>query len=305
MAMLLLAALSGALTASPPPPPPGSPAAPLVVTTAWLADHLHDKGLLLFQIGDRATRALYDSTHIPGAQFLAPLSEFSTPRVEGALNLELPSVAVLDSVFESKGISDDSRIVLYFAREYFSPTSRAFFTLEYMGLAGRVSILDGGLEAWRKEGRPVTDVVPVVAAGHFTPHPNPELVADAAFVRAHLEDKAVRIVDARDTSFYNGRETHQGRNGHIPGAASLYFGRVVDSSGKFLSPIQLKALFNDAGVQPGQTVVTYCHIGQQASFVWFAARYLGFNAKLYDGSFQDWAARTELPVVNPGAPKPE
>jgi thiosulfate/3-mercaptopyruvate sulfurtransferase len=106
-------------------------------------------------------------------------------------------------------------------------------------------------------------------------------------------------VDARDTSFYNGRETRQGRNGHIPGAASLYFGRIVDSSGKFLSPVQLKAVFTESGVQQGQTVVTYCHIGQQASFVWFAARYLGFPARLYDGSFQDWALRKELPVVGP------
>jgi thiosulfate/3-mercaptopyruvate sulfurtransferase len=286
-------------------PPQARPALPPVVTTAWLADHLHDKGLLLFQIGDPRTRPLYDSTHIPGAQFLAPLVEFSKPRVPGTLNLELPAVEVLDSTFESKGISDDSRIVLYFAQEYFSPTSRAFFTLEYMGLAGRVAILDGGLEAWRKEGRPVSSEAPVVTAGHFTPHPHPELVADADFVKAHLEDKAVRIVDARDTSFYNGAETRQGRNGHIPGAASLYFGRVVDSTGKFLPPAQLKVLFTEAGVKDGQTVITYCHIGQQASFVWFAARYLGFPAKLYDGSFQDWAARTELPVVNPAAPRPE
>ena len=300
MTILLLATLAGVS----PPAATSAPALPPVVTTAWLADHLHDKGLLLFQIGDRATRALYDSTHIPGAQFLAPLSEFSTPRIEGNLLLELPSVATLDSVFESKGISDDSRIVLYFAREYFSPTSRAFFTLEYMGLGGRVAILDGGLEAWRTEGRPVTTEVPAITPGHFTPHPHPELVADAGYVKAHLEDPKVRIVDARDTSFYNGRETHQGRNGHIQGAASLYFGSVVDSTGKFLSPAQLRTLFTSAGIAPGQSVVTYCHIGQQASFLWFAARYLGFTARLYDGSFQDWAAHPELPVVNP-AQKPE
>src|ERR1043166_9200665 len=105
-------------------PPVATPATPIVVSTAWLADHLHDKGLVIFQIGDRATSAVYDSVHIPGARFLAPLSEFSTPRVEGTLNLELPSVAVLDSVLEAKGISDASRIVLYNAKQYFSPTDR-------------------------------------------------------------------------------------------------------------------------------------------------------------------------------------
>ena len=300
MLPLLLAALAPVSAA----PPVALPATPIVVSTAWLADHLHDKGLVIFQIGDRATRAVYDSVHIPGAQFLAPLSEFSTPRTEGALVLELPSVAVLDSVLEAKGISDDSRIVLYNAKQYFSPTSRAYFTLEYMGLGGRVSILDGGLEAWQAEGRATTAEVPAVTAGHFTPHPHPELVADAQFVKAHLGDNGVRILDARDTSFYNGRDTHQGRNGHIPGAASLPFTTVVDSAGKFLEPARLRAVFAQAGVKDGQTVVTYCHIGQQASLVWFAARYLGFAAKLYDGSFQDWAGRAELPVVNPAA-KPE
>ena len=301
MSLFVLVTLSGALS----PAPPAVAAEPLVVSTAWLAAHLHDKDLVLFQIGDRATRPVYDSAHIAGAQFLAPLSDFSRPRVEGALSLELPGVETLDSVLEAKGISNNSRIVLYFAREYFSPTSRAVFTLEYMGLAGRVSILDGGLEAWKAEGRPVTAEVPVVTPGHFTPRPHPELVADAEYVKSHLEDKAVRIVDARDTVFYNGTRASQGGNGHIPGAASLYFGRVVDSTGKFLNPVQLKALFAEAGVRPGQTVVTYCHIGQQASFVWFAARYLGYTAKLYDGSFQDWVAHSEFPVVNPAAPKPE
>src|SRR4026209_580236 len=301
MTLLFLTALSGVLAAL----RPRTAADPLVVSTTWLAEHLDDQHLILFHLGDRRLRPPHDPAHIAGAHVLAPLSEFSTPRVEGALVLELPSVETPDSVLESKGVSNDSHIVLYFARQYFSPTSRAVFTLEYMGLAGRVSILDGGLEAWKAEGRPVTAEVPAVSPGHFTPHPHPELVANADYVKGHLEDKAVRIVDARDTAFYNGHETRQGRNGHIPGAASLYFGRVVGSNGKFLSPAQLKAVFADAGVQPGQTVVTYCHIGQQASFVWFAARYLGYNAKLYDGPLHGRASPAALPGVNPTAPKPE
>jgi thiosulfate/3-mercaptopyruvate sulfurtransferase len=296
--MLLL--VLAAVTASPPAPRASEP---LLVTTSWLAEHLKDRGLVIFQIGDRASRPAYDEGHIPGAQFLAPLSEFSTPRVEGTLLLELPSAAVLDSVLEAKGISNDSRIVLYWAQEYYSPTSRALFTLEYAGLAGRVSILDGGLETWKQEGRPVSTELPSVAPGHFTVRPNPAMVADAEYVQAHLEDPKVRIVDARDTVFYQGTSKNPKSNGHIPGAATVYFGTMVDSS-RVRTPAVLRSEFAAAGIKEGQTVVTYCHIGQQATVVWFAARLLGYDAKLYDGSFQDWSTRA-LPIVNPATPKPE
>jgi thiosulfate/3-mercaptopyruvate sulfurtransferase len=294
---LLLAGL--ALAAASPAPPQSD--APLIVNTAWLAQHLADRDLVLFHIGDQNSKPVYDEGHIPGAQFLNPFQELSKPRVEGALYLELPSAEVLDSVLEARGISDNSRIVLYSARQYFAPTSRTLFTLEYAGLAGRVSILDGGLEVWKSEGRAITTDVPVPARGRLSARPNPAIVVDADFVRTNLERSTVRLVDARDTSFYNGRETRQGRNGHIKGAVSLPFTTMVDSSGRFRSAAALQAQFAAAGVQPGQTVVTYCHIGQQASLVWFMARVLGYDAKIYDGSFQDWAARAKFPVVNPGA----
>ena len=296
--LLLTVAL---LAASPPAP---RAAEPLLVTTSWLAEHLKDRGLIIFHIGDQASRPVYDAAHIPGAQFLGPLTEFSTPRVQGALTLELPGAETLDSIFEAKGISNDSRVVLYWADEYYSPTSRALFTLEYAGMAGRVSILDGGLEGWQKEGRPVTSEVPTVVKGNFTVHLNPALVANAEYVKAHLDDRKVRIVDARDTVFYQGTGRNPQSNGHIPGAAHIFFGTMVDSS-RVLPPAVLKREFAAAGITEGQTVVTYCHVGQQATLVWFAARLLGYDAKLYDGSFQDWTRHTDYPIVNPAAPKPE
>lgn len=298
---MLLLALAAALSSNPAVP---RAAEPLLVTTSWLADHLKDRGLVVFQIGDQASRPAYEAGHIPGAQFLNPFSELSTPPVQGALALELPSPEVLDSVLQAKGISNDSRVVLYWAQEYFSPTSRTLFTLEYAGLAGRVSILDGGLELWKQEGRPVTTDVPTVARGNFVVRANPRLVVDADFVKAHLEDPKVRIVDARDTNFYQGTSRRAASNGHLPGAANMPFGTMVDTlTSKVRSPEILKAEFAAAGVHEGQTVITYCHIGQQATLVWFAARLLGYDAKLYDGSFQDWSTRA-LPIVNPSA-KPE
>lgn len=275
-----------------------SPDQAVLVTVDWLADHLRDPDLVLFQIGDGASKRTYDAGHIPGAQFLNPFSELAAPG--SSLSLELPAAARLDSVLEAKGISNSSRVVLYSADQYFTPTSRAFFTLEYAGLAGRVVMLDGGLEAWRAAGKPVATEVPTPAKGNFTPTIQGDMVVDAAWVSGHLKDPKVQIIDTRTPNFYNGAETRQPRVGRIPGASNVPFGTVItEGSTTFKDPKALKAILEAAGAAPGDTVVTYCHIGQQASLIWFAARLLGYQAKLYDGSMQDWSARRDLPIDAP------
>ena len=269
---------------------------PVLVTTEWLATNLNDPKLVLFHIG---TEPVYQAGHIPGAQFISPFTDLSAPAQPGGLNLELPSPERIDSVLEARGVSNDSRIVLYSSDGWFTPTSRAFFTLEYAGLAGRVMILDGGLEAWKAENRPVSTEVPTPKPGSFTPRVNGDLVVDAAWIKNHLKDARVAVIDARNTEFYNGAETRQDRVGRIPGAGTAPFTTVMSEGGKFKNPAELKAILEAAGAQAGDTVVTYCHIGQQATLVWFAARLLGYPVKLYDGSFQDWSARRDLPVEAP------
>src|ERR1700674_5084373 len=78
----------------------------MIVSTEWLAQHLNDDSLVLFQVGEKDG---YVAGHIPGAQFIT-LADISTPRGEG-LALELPPVAQLKTTFEKLGVSDKSRIV--------------------------------------------------------------------------------------------------------------------------------------------------------------------------------------------------
>jgi thiosulfate/3-mercaptopyruvate sulfurtransferase len=275
-------------------PPQPAAAESVLVTTEWLSERMKRPGLVLFEIGDKRD---YDAGHIPGAQFIG-MRDIAAPRVEGQLALELPDIARLDSVLESRGISDDSYIVLYFGKDWVSPTTRVFLTLEYAGLRGRVSILDGGLPAWRAEQRPVTADLPVVAQGSFTPRPRQDVVVDAAWVSRHLTDPSVAIIDARDAGFYHDSlDNEMPRGGHIAGARSIPFGSVVEGDDNRLKSLaELRSIFTAAGADPGDTVVSYCHIGQQGTLVYFAARLLGYEARLYDGSFQDWSARPELPV---------
>jgi thiosulfate/3-mercaptopyruvate sulfurtransferase len=263
-----------------------------IVSTEWLASHLKDDSLVLLQVGEKEE---YTAAHIPGAQFIS-LTDISTPRGAG-LALELPAVDQLKTTFEKLGVSNKSRIVIYFSKDWVTPTARVFLTLDYLGLGDRTSILDGGLPAWRAEGRPVTSEVHAATPGRLVPHTRQELVVDAAWVNANLHKPGVMVLDARAPKFYTGEEVRLTRGGHIPGAKNIPFSSLVeDSNNKFKSVEMLRQLFNAAGVKKGDSVTTYCHIGQQASLLYFVARYLGYDTHLYDGSFEDWSQRRELPV---------
>jgi thiosulfate/3-mercaptopyruvate sulfurtransferase len=277
----------------------------MIVDTQWLAKHLEDDSLVLLQVGEKAE---YLAGHIPGARFIT-IADISTPRGEG-LTLELPPAEQLKATFEKLGISDNSRVVIYFSKDWVSPTARVFLTLDYLGLGERTSILDGGLPAWRAEGRPVTTEEGIPKLGRITPHPQTSIIVDAAWVNKNSNNPGVKILDARASQFYTGAEAgRMPRGGHIPGAKSIPFSSVVsDPDNKFKSPAALRDLFEATGLKTGDAVATYCHIGQQASLLYFAARYLGYDAHLYDGSFEDWSRRAELPVVKSdavkSAPKP-
>ena len=265
----------------------------MIVSTDWLAHHLNDKSVVLLHVGDKKE---YDAAHIPGAQFIQT-SDISTPRGSGLI-LELPPVEQLKTTFQKLGITDNSRIIVYFGKDWVTPTSRVYFTLDYLGLGDRTSILDGGMPAWIAEKRPVITEVISAKPGGFTPHPRADLVVDAAWVSRNINRPGVAILDARDTKFYTGESAgNMPRAGHIPSAKSIPFGSLVeDSNNKFKSEAALRQVFDKAGVKPNDSVATYCHIGQQASLLYFVARYLGYDAHLYDGSFDDWSKRADLPV---------
>lgn len=267
----------------------------MIVSAEWLASHLKDPKLVLLHVGPREG---YDAAHIPGARHVVP-ADLSLPRTEGSLILELPPVDVLDSALEKLGISDDSRIVVYFGEDWVSPTTRIYFILDSIGAGDRTSVLNGGMRSWKAAGHAVTAEVPVVKPGRFTPKPRRDLVVDAAWVKANAAKPDIALIDARNTEYYDGTASGQDmRAGHIPGAASLPFGTlVVDPALTFVDRAAMRKLLVDAGAARGDTVVSYCHIGQQATVVYFAARYLGYDVRLYDGSFQDWSRRAELPVA--------
>jgi thiosulfate/3-mercaptopyruvate sulfurtransferase len=275
----------------------GQGRAPWLVSTAWVQDHLGDADLVVLQVA--ATRREYRQGHVPGARFVWAQSYApSTP--DGSY--DLPTLEQAASLFRELGLRPDSRIVLVYAGTSVQQTARALLTLEQFGLEGRASIMNGGFDAWKAEGRPVSSDTPGSAPGTATPRAAGAFVADAAYVQARLGQPGTAVVDAREARFYRGEGGGQPRPGHIPGAVNVPYVSLLDGA-RIKDEAALREIFTAAGVTPGARVVAYCHIGQQASLVWLAARILGHDARLYDGSFEDWSGRDDLPVVNPAVEK--
>jgi len=284
-----------------------SPRDSMIVDAAWLKAHINDPNLVLLHVGDPMDTKEYAAQHIPGA-IQAGMKDVSvTDRTAKGLVLEMPPADALKADLEKLGISDNSRIVVYYGKDWVSPATRIIFTLDYAGLGDRTSLLDGGMPAWIAAGNATTAEVPTVKKGTLSALKIKPIVVTGDYVRSHLSSPGIAIVDGRDAVFYDGTEKggdkdHQ-KAGHIAGAHTFPFTQLVDDKNFVRPASELAAMFEKAGVKPNDTVVGYCHIGQQATAMLFAARSLGHPVLLYDGSFQDWSRHDDYPVDNPVAEK--
>jgi thiosulfate/3-mercaptopyruvate sulfurtransferase len=270
----------------------------MLVSTAWLGEHLKDANLVVLAVGDKGD---YDKGHIPGSLFVS-YHDTHLMEAPNGLSVELPPMADLEAVFGKLGVTNDSRIVLYPVKDTFSWATRIYLTLDAMGLGRQSALLDGGLKTWTSEGRPVTTEVRAVTPGKVTTCQQNDVITTLDDVRANVKHPGVDIIDARNTEYYTGQsKPGDQRRGHIPGAGSIPYTSLIDDQGKWKSPDALAAIFSGAGIKRGDKIIAYCHIGQQATAVYFVARYLGYDVRLFDGSWEEWSKHTELPAeTSPG-----
>ncbi len=271
----------------------------MVVTTQWLASRLGQPDLAIVHIG--LDRSQYDAGHIPGARFL-PLSQIVINR--GQVANELPGVEQLKRTLESVGIGDNTRVVLYSnnANLY---AARLWWTMDYLGAASQAALLDGSLEQWRDEKHPLSKDVPPAPHTTFTPRLRPQVlvnmpaVADASWLATHIDHPSLTLIDARPPEQYSGADPGEdiSRPGHIPGAANLYWVNLLENKDdpRLLPVPDLRKLLRGAGASSGPLIV-YCRSGMQSSYLYFVARFLGYDVAMYDGSFLEWSNSSVNPV---------
>jgi len=273
-----------------------------VVSTAWLHEHLGEPDLVVLDASwylpsaGRDPHAEYEQAHIPGALFwdLDVNSSHAT-----TLPHMLPSAGELAHLIGGYGIGDRTRVVVYDGSNANLSAARVWWTLRVAGLE-TVAVLDGGMTAWRSEGRPLEVGANRPVPCRFTVRFRPELVASLETVRARLNIPRLQLVDARSGGRFHGTEPEPRpglRGGHIPGARNLPFGELTGSDGRLVPVDELKRRFTEAGIDLEGDVIASCGSGVSACALGLGLEVLGHHRwAVYDGSWAEWGREEGPPV---------
>lgn len=263
----------------------------LLVTPDWLEDNLHRSDLVVLHASRDGTD--YYEGHIPGARLIR-LDQVSWDGPTD-VGVELRRFVEIRDALAEAGVSNESTVVVYGSSPMVA--ARVWMTLDVAGAgASEPLFLDGGLQVWKEGERALSTDVPSPARGNLRLRPDENRLVSAEWILVRLGHDYLSLVDARTDDQYSSRGPGAGGRlnpGHIPSAKRLGWEDLMESPERpvFLSEGDLADRFIAAGADPGDTVVTYCQVGLRASVTYMIARMLGYETRLFDGSWRDWGAR--------------
>lgn len=277
-----------------------------LVSTEWLAGNLDDPSLRIYDTTVFLTnkpgsgyrpesgRERWAIEHIPGAGFLDLIHDLSDS--ETSIPFMMPPPERFAARLADQGVGDDTAVVLY-NRGFPMWATRVWWMLRSIGLSD-VAVLDGGLDKWVREGRPVDSGRPDHPPGRLSVNFRPEMWVDRSRMLDVVASGKPVTLNALSPEVYSGEKNQYGRAGHLPRTHNVFYGTLLDpETGEFLPPEELAALFAPSGALESDRVITYCGGGISATMDCLALYLCGQeNVAVYDGSMSEWARDETLPL---------
>lgn len=252
----------------------------------WLLTHMEDENVVLVQVGNKD---IYAEAHIPGAVYMSNGSFISTSI--DSLYVQLPTLEDFQQALRSRGIDSEKTVVICSDSRSFAWAYRLYVTFKYFGISKQAKILDGGLKGWQANKLAISQDT-VVAQPTITSIPlvpQPQMLVDKQWLLANMDNPKVQVIDARRPAYYSGEEKGSySRSGHIGGANNITWTTLVDDNHFLINKDDLINKYQAAGLDKDKTLVSYCHVGLRASVIYTIGVALGFDAELYDGSYNEW-----------------
>lgn len=284
--------------------PASAPRFSTLVDAATLAAHLGDPDWKIVDCRHRLAdtgygERAYAESHLPGAVFLHLDRDLSGPLNGGNGRHPLPDPAVLAQRLAAAGLFGKRTQVVAYDDAGGMFAARLWWLLRWLGHT-QVAVLDGGIDAWRSEGRPFSCVAPAPVDAAVPPLPSAQALrsrlVDAAVIEADLGRGDLCLIDARAPDRFRGEnETLDPFGGHIPGARNRFFGNNLNADGRFRPAAELRADFLALlnGVPPERAVM-YCGSGVTACHNLLALEIAGLSGpRLYPGSWSEWCTPGE------------
>ena len=272
-----------------------------IVSAQWLSEHLDDPAVKVVDATvhlpdtGRNARAEYAAAHIPGAVFF-DLERIADPA--NPLPRKVPPVDVFAREVGELGIDNKTHVVAYDTPGLYS-AARVWWLFRLYGY-DLVSVLDGGLKAWKAGGYKVDAGEVATTPAVFTAGERRDLLALWPDVR-QASETGRQILDARTAGRFAGTEVDRypgARPGHIPNSRNLYWANLLDQQARtLLPPADLRDRFDKAGIALDQPVTLSCGSGLTACILALGLHLIGHDDwRVYDGSWDEWGRKHDLPV---------